>query len=199
MAALKTDIKVEENEDEVILNDDDDLERDNNVTDANKKKKKKKKKKKAGMSTKNFLEKILNLFWRGTWNFFYETIFIENGTTEKEQIEENKDAENENDAKENAENVDGEKKKKKRNRKKGSKPTQTDPPSIPIVELFSDQVFPLGEIMDYPLDDRTAKDRFTSEEKRALDRLHNDIYNEVRLAAEAHRQVICYLFKEDFY
>lgn len=47
--------------------------------------------------------------------------------------------------------------------------------------------------MEYPLvgDSRTAKDRFTSEEKRALDRLQNDIYNEVRLAAEAHRQVCC--------
>lgn len=45
--------------------------------------------------------------------------------------------------------------------------------------------------MEYPVvgDSRTAKDRFTSEEKRALDRLHNDIYNEVRHAAEAHRQV----------
>lgn len=45
--------------------------------------------------------------------------------------------------------------------------------------------------MDYPTvnDSRTAKDRFTSEEKRALDRAENDIYNEVRLAAEAHRQV----------
>ena len=39
--------------------------------------------------------------------------------------------------------------------------------------------------MDY----RTAKDRVTNEEKRALDRLHNDIYNEARQAAEAHRQV----------
>lgn len=48
--------------------------------------------------------------------------------------------------------------------------------------------------MEYPLvgDSRTAKDRFTSEEKRALDRLQNDIYSEVRLAAEAHRQV-CFL------
>lgn len=54
-------------------------------------------------------------------------------------------------------------------------------------------VFPVGEEMEYPAlkDDRTAKDRFTSEEKRALDRAHNDIYNEVRHAAEAHRQVIC--------
>lgn len=97
-----------------------------------------------------------------------------------------------------AETEDGDKKKKKRNRKKGGgaagKSGQTDPPSIPIVDLFPDQVFPIGEILDYPVpksakDDRTAKDRFTSEEKRALDRMHNDIYNEVRLAAEAHRQV----------
>lgn len=39
--------------------------------------------------------------------------------------------------------------------------------------------------MDY----RTAKDRFTSEEARTLERLHNDIYAEARQAAEAHRQV----------
>lgn len=52
-------------------------------------------------------------------------------------------------------------------------------------------VFPVGEEMEYPLvgDSRTAKDRFTNEEKRALDRLQNDIYSEMRLAAEAHRQV----------
>lgn len=39
------------------------------------------------------------------------------------------------------------------------------------------------------IDDQTARNRFTSEEKRVIDRLHNDIYNEVRQAAEAHRQV----------
>lgn len=81
------------------------------------------------------------------------------------------------------------KKKKKRNRNKAKK-VQTDPPSIPVSELFPDGVFPEGEIMDYPplRDHRTAKDRFTSEEKRALDLMHNDIYNELRQAAEAHRQ-----------
>jgi methionyl aminopeptidase len=46
--------------------------------------------------------------------------------------------------------------------------------------------------MDYPpaagIDEQKAKDRFTSEEARALDRMHNDIYNEARLAAEAHRR-----------
>lgn len=54
--------------------------------------------------------------------------------------------------------------------------------------------------MEYPKrgDDRTAKDRFTSEEKKALDRLHNDMYNELRLAAEAHRQVGFIFFKITF-
>lgn len=65
------------------------------------------------------------------------------------------------------------------------------------MELFPDQVFPIGEVQEYPTkqDDRTAKDRSTSEEKRALDRMHNDIYNEVRLAAEAHRQTRQYIQK----
>lgn len=81
---------------------------------------------------------------------------------------------------------------------KGGKKTQTNPPSIPISELFTDGNFPEGEIMEYPIpkdmvDDQTAKDRFTSEEKRALDRMHLDIYQEVRQAAEAHRQTRQYM------
>lgn len=48
------------------------------------------------------------------------------------------------------------------------------------------------------IDERTAKDRFSSEEKRALDRMHNYIYQEIRQAAEAHRQVIR-LFKSRNY
>ena len=36
--------------------------------------------------------------------------------------------------------------------------------------------------------------RETNEEKRALDRMHNDIYSDVRQAAEAHRQVQIILF-----
>ena len=47
--------------------------------------------------------------------------------------------------------------------------------------------------------------RETNEEKRAMDRMHNDIYSDVRQAAEAHRQVqtlhehkefLCYLLAE---
>lgn len=92
------------------------------------------------------------------------------------------------------------KKKRIRNKKKktegGAAPTaggpkvQTDPPSIPICELYPDGNFPVGQEVEYPIvnDDRSAKDRFTSEEKRALDRLQLDMYNEIRQAAEAHRQ-----------
>ncbi|XP_059618878.1 methionine aminopeptidase 2 isoform X2 [Phlebotomus argentipes] len=84
--------------------------------------------------------------------------------------------------------AEGDKTKKKKNKKGGN--AQTDPPSIPIAKLFPDGNFPEGEIAHHPApaDDRTAKDRFTSEEKRALDRLHLDIYNDLRQAAEAHRQ-----------
>merc|ERR1712136_559383 len=99
----------------------------------------------------------------------------------------------------------GKKKKRSRGKKKPATESsevkipningQTDPPTVPIVQLYPDGNFPIGEIMDYPIlnDNRTAKDRFTSEEKRALDRSQNDIYNEARIAAEAHRQTRQYM------
>lgn len=63
---------------------------------------------------------------------------------------------------------------------------QTSPPSIPVSELFKDGLYPEGHIMNYPLESNTY--RITSEEKRALDRLNHDMYNEYREAAEVHRQ-----------
>jgi len=63
---------------------------------------------------------------------------------------------------------------------------QTFPPSIPISDLFPNKVFPLGEIQPY-LDNNSY--RTTSEEKRALERIHSSIYEDVRRASEAHRQV----------
>ena len=89
-------------------------------------------------------------------------------------------------------------KKKPNKAKAGKKNGQTEPPSIAISALFADGVFPEGEIMQHPTpkdmpDDRTAKDRFTNEEKKALDRMHTDIYNELRQAAEAHRQTRQYM------
>lgn len=99
------------------------------------------------------------------------------------------------------ENEDAKKKKKKRKsrNKAGGVKQQTERPSIPVSELFPDGNFPIGEIMDYPpaagIDERTAKNRFTSEEARALDRMHSDIYNEARQAAEAHRQTRKHIMK----
>jgi methionyl aminopeptidase len=77
--------------------------------------------------------------------------------------------------------------------KAGSHYGQTNPPSIPIIDLFKDGKFPQGEIMKYAVDDRTAKDRFTSEEKKAIDATQEQVYNEIRLAAEAHRQTRQYM------
>ena len=67
---------------------------------------------------------------------------------------------------------------------------QTNPPTVPVSHLFPDGQFPIGQIMDHPVgqSDTTAKNRFNSEEARAVDRLQIDLYNEVRQAAEAHRQ-----------
>jgi methionyl aminopeptidase len=107
----------------------------------------------------------------------------------------------------------GDKKKKKRrkNKKKGGAAVgqgagigtnpakagthlgQTTPPTIAIVDLIKDGKYPEGEIMKYPVDDRTAKDRFTSEEKKAIDLTQEDVYSEIRLAAEAHRQTRQYM------
>lgn len=107
------------------------------------------------------------------------------GTTETAENGENEEVKS-------SESEEAKKKKKKRKpRGKGGVKQQTDPPTVPVSELFPDGNFPVGQIMEYPtarVDDRTAKNRFTSEESRALDRMHNDIYNEARQAAEAHRQ-----------
>lgn len=116
-------------------------------------------------------------------------------------------------AENDAETEDAKKKKKKRKprgKTGGGIKQQTDPPSIPVSELFPDGNFPIGQIMDHPIADgineRTAKDRFTSEEARALDRMHNDIYNEARQAAEAHRQTrkhimkwVCFTSRKEHY
>lgn len=73
---------------------------------------------------------------------------------------------------------------------------QTDPPSIAICDLFPNGQYPPGQEMEYPdvwNDGRSAKDRFSTEEQRALDRAQIDMYNEVRQAAEAHRQTRKYI------
>jgi len=85
---------------------------------------------------------------------------------------------------------EGASKKKNKKKKGGGAKVQTDPPSLPVSELFPNGNFPEGQIMEHhiALDDQKAKDRFTREEARAMDRLQLDMYKEVRQAAEAHRQ-----------
>jgi len=89
--------------------------------------------------------------------------------------------------------VDATQSKKKKNNKKKKEiklAQQTNPPSIPISQLYTNGQFPEGQIMDHPIaeNDSKAKDRFSSEEARAIDRLQLDMYNDIRQAAEAHRQ-----------
>lgn len=170
MAAVKTD---ELNKEEIVENgeEEDDLEgtEENGTKDPAKKKKKKKKKKKTADADATIENKA-----------------DVNNTSEKIQSLS---------VEESAGDGDDKKKKKKKNKNKSGKgpsKEQTNPPTIPIAELFPDGNFPEGQIMEHGpaegINEQTAKDRFTSEEKRALDRMQQDIYQEIRHAAEAHRQ-----------
>ncbi|KAL2612748.1 hypothetical protein R1flu_024440 [Riccia fluitans] len=87
--------------------------------------------------------------------------------------------------------ADGAKKKKSKSKSKKKKAlAQTDPPSIPVKDLFPNGEFPEGEIQAYK-DDNVW--RWTSEEKREQERLEKPMYNAVRQAAEVHRQVRTYI------
>jgi len=90
---------------------------------------------------------------------------------------------------------------KKTGSKKGG-PRQTEPPTIAIVDLFPDGDYPLGQLLDHPApnlsgcqtaacqaDCRTAADRTTSEEMKQRETMYEQIYKEMRIGAEAHRQV----------
>lgn len=67
---------------------------------------------------------------------------------------------------------------------------QTSPPSIPVSKLFPGGKYPVGEESEYTHKDHLF--RITSEEKRALERMQHDEYNDLRRAAEVHRQVRAY-------
>lgn len=84
------------------------------------------------------------------------------------------------------------KKKKSKSKKKKEPLEQTDPPTIPIKDLFPSGDFPEGEIQQYKDDNLW---RTTSEEKREQERLEKPLYNDVRQAAEVHRQVRKYIRK----
>ncbi|RDX51888.1 peptidase M24A methionine aminopeptidase [Lentinus brumalis] len=91
---------------------------------------------------------------------------------------------------------EGKKKKKKKKPKKKSKLEQTEPPTIGLTKLFPDGNFPEGELQEYK-DDNSY--RTTSEEKRYDERMAMEdpevTYNNIRRAAEVHRQVRKYARK----
>ena len=64
---------------------------------------------------------------------------------------------------------------------------QTEPPTIPVEELFPKGKFPKGEEMNHPGDFNVH--RTTDAECRARDRASAEVVEKVRCAAEVHRQV----------
>ncbi|ORY92259.1 peptidase M24, structural domain-containing protein [Syncephalastrum racemosum] len=91
-----------------------------------------------------------------------------------------------------ADGAEKKKKKKKKNNKKKTPKEQTEPPTVGLSQIFVNKVYPQGEIHDYRDDNLW---RTTSEEKRAADHLKEHEYNDLRKAAEAHRQVRAYARK----
>lgn len=90
------------------------------------------------------------------------------------------------------------KEKKKKTKKKKSQATgaaatrQSEPPRVPVSQLFPQQSYPNGEEVEYRDENRN---RTTNEEKRHLDKLNSDFLADYRQAAEIHRQVRQYAQK----
>ncbi|KAF5312452.1 hypothetical protein D9619_002629 [Psilocybe cf. subviscida] len=85
---------------------------------------------------------------------------------------------------------EGKKKKKKKKPKKKTKAEQSEPPRVPVSKFFPSGKYPEGEIQPYKNENSY---RTTSEEKRYNEKLANEdpeqTYNDIRRAAEVHRQV----------
>ncbi|THC94459.1 hypothetical protein EYZ11_006062 [Aspergillus tanneri] len=84
------------------------------------------------------------------------------------------------------------KKRKTKKKKKGGAKVQSSPPRVPVANLFPNNQFPEGEIVEYKNENSY---RTTNEEKRYLDRMDNDRLQEYRQGAEVHRQVRQYAQK----
>ncbi|KAK0933259.1 hypothetical protein LTR29_015162 [Friedmanniomyces endolithicus] len=82
------------------------------------------------------------------------------------------------------------KKKKRKGSKKKAKPSQqTSPPRVPLAELYPNEQYPQGEIVEYA--ERNLQ-RTTAEEVRhlsAVNDMDDDFLRDYRKAAEVHRQV----------
>ncbi|ODM90611.1 Methionine aminopeptidase 2 [Orchesella cincta] len=69
---------------------------------------------------------------------------------------------------------------------------QTSPkPTIPIDELFPNKNYPVGQIMEHSKLKNQKLDQM--QEKKMLEKLNEDTYQDIRRAAEAHRQTRTYI------
>lgn len=88
--------------------------------------------------------------------------------------------------------IDKKKKKKKSNKKKKrGAVSQTIPPRVALLNLFKDEVYPEGQILEY--DTAIHNDAPTAAEEvrhlAALEEMNDDFLRDYRKAAEVHRQV----------
>ncbi|EPX75119.1 methionine aminopeptidase Fma2 [Schizosaccharomyces octosporus yFS286] len=107
----------------------------------------------------------------------------------KNEVREEDDEDEEeagNGGEDNASSADKKKKKKKKSKKKKTPQEQTVPPRVGLSKIFVNKKYPVGEMVDYAEDNLW---RTTNEEKRALDRQEHNHWNDLRRAAETHRQV----------
>ncbi|KAG8458279.1 hypothetical protein KFE25_001571 [Diacronema lutheri] len=73
-------------------------------------------------------------------------------------------------------------------------PVQTFPPTVPVADLYPSGEFPRGEEVAYTHKDwNSAAHATTAEEVRERERIFSINYNEIRRAAEVHRQVRKYV------
>lgn len=65
----------------------------------------------------------------------------------------------------------------------------------PVHKQIKNEKYPIGEVSEYlpAKDDTTAINRMTSAEKKELDASFEDMYKDLRRAAESHRQTRKYI------
>ncbi|KAF1921343.1 methionine aminopeptidase 2-like protein [Ampelomyces quisqualis] len=102
------------------------------------------------------------------------------------------------DLNENKQSSNANKKKRKRNKKKSKKASnmqQSTPPRVPLIELFPNQTYPEGEIVECTAKDENLQ-RTTAEEIRhvsAMTNMDDEFLRDYRKAAETHCQVRQYV------
>lgn len=116
-----------------------------------------------------------------------------NGTPAPANDVEGDDSDDEPEAADGAAADGAAKKKKKRKPRKKKKAgassgpkIQTSPPRVPVHEVYPNNTYPEGEIVEYVGENSY---RTTSEEKRHLDRMNQDFLTDYRRGAEVHREV----------